>query len=61
MTVKQLKKILKDWPEIKENGEPAEVWLEVGWMLNSKAVNHGRLGDGDLLLGIKQFEDNIEE
>jgi hypothetical protein len=27
LTVKELKQIIKDWPEIHENGEPTEVWI----------------------------------
>lgn len=27
MTVKELKEIIKDWPEVDDNGEPTEVWI----------------------------------
>jgi len=61
MTVKQLKEILKDWPETKENGEPTEVWLETGLMLSSQASNFSRLGQDDFLLESNAFEDNMEK
>jgi len=35
ITVKKLKEILKDWPEVDESGNPTEVWLETGRMLSS--------------------------
>ncbi len=28
LTVKELKELIKDWPETYENGEPTEVWIE---------------------------------
>lgn len=27
MTVKELKEIIKDWPEVNSEGEPTEVWV----------------------------------
>ena len=36
MTVKQLKEIIKDWPEVNlDNGEETEVWVETGWCRSS--------------------------
>lgn len=61
MTVKDLKEILKDWPDIKRNGEFAEVWLETGLMLSSQATNYSRLGHGDFLLESNAFEDHTGE
>lgn len=61
ITVKELKEILKDWPDTKENGELAEVWLETGLMLSSQATNYSRLGQGDFLLESDAFEKNSEE
>ena len=39
MTVKQLKDLIKDWPEVYENtGEPCEVWIEDPTTGNSSQV-----------------------
>lgn len=35
MTVKELKELVKDWPEVDVNGEPTEVWMETGRGLSS--------------------------
>lgn len=53
-TVKQLKAIVKDWPEKDLNGEPTEVWIENGdfrsspcfsiWPLNKREMT------GDIIL-----------
>jgi len=56
-----LRDILKDWPDTKGNGDPAEVWLETGLMLSSLATNYSRLGYGDLLLESDAFEDNSDK
>ncbi len=61
MTVKELKDILKDWPDIAENGRPTEVWLETGLMLSSQVSNYSRLGIADLLLESNAFEDHTDE
>jgi len=61
VTVKELRDILKDWPDTKGNGDPAEVWLETGLMLSSLATNYSRLGYGDLLLESDAFEDNSDK
>ena len=37
MTVKELKEIIKDWPEVDGNGEPTEVWINSGKGLSSIA------------------------
>jgi len=62
MTVKELKEVLKDWPEVDSEGEPTEVWIETGLMLSSQASNYSRLGShGDLLLESNAFEDHTGE
>lgn len=38
MTVKELKEIIRDWPEIGVDGEPTEVWVTTGDMLSSPAT-----------------------
>ena len=58
MTVKELKGIIKDWPETIDGSEPAEVWIETGLMLSSQVTNHCRLGPGHFLLESNAFEDN---
>ena len=35
LTVKELKEIIKNWPETDENGELTTVWIETGWCLSS--------------------------
>jgi len=35
LTVKELKEIIKDWPEEYDNGEPTEVWI----MTNKRISN----------------------
>ena len=30
LTVRELKEFIKDWPEIDSNGNPTEVWVEIG-------------------------------
>ena len=61
MTIKELKEIIKDWPETTKDGEPTEVWIETGLMLGSPVTNYSRLGHApDLLLESNAFEDNTE-
>ena len=35
LTVKELKEIIKDWPEIDHMGEPTQVFIETGKNLSS--------------------------
>jgi hypothetical protein len=35
LTVKELKEIIKNWPETDKYGEPTTVWVETGWCLSS--------------------------
>ena len=54
MTIAELKEVVNAWPEILDNGEPAEVWIGCGnglsnivkevWPLNN------RNGKADMLL-----------
>ena len=56
MTVKELKEILKDWPDENEMGEPTEIWLETGLMRSSQASNYSLLGwQNNLLLESNAF------
>ena len=61
ISIRKLKEILRDWPEVKENGDFFEVWLETGLGLSSQMTNYSRLGQGDLLLESDAFEKNSEE
>jgi hypothetical protein len=64
LTVKQLKEIIKDWPERDKNGEACEVWIGTGrclsspvtslWPLNERD-NDGKTS-GDLLLESSAFD-----
>lgn len=38
LTVSELRKILADWPDKKEDGSDTEVWLETGDNLSSPCV-----------------------
>ena len=31
LTVKELKEMIKDWPETNEHGQLTEVWIETDW------------------------------
>lgn len=35
MTVRKLKKLVKDWPEEDDIGDPTKVWIETGWCKSS--------------------------
>lgn len=54
ITVKELKEIIKDWPDENSMGEPTEVWIETGCNLSSPVVNvwnlNTRHGASDILL-----------
>lgn len=65
MTVKELKDLIKDWPEEDLMGDPTEVWVETGRNLSSPVtiagmLNH-RMDDktgkewSDLILGATEF------
>lgn len=56
MTIKELKDILQDWPEIDENGKPFEVWIETGWCLSSLVVDVDPLNRNDIILASNAFE-----
>ena len=62
MTVKELKKILENWPETDDEGNPTEVWIETGEMLSSPVVNHCLLTwQKHLLLESNAFEDHSDD
>lgn len=69
MTVKELKELVKDWPEVTNYGEPTEVWIETGHGLSSPvvvamALNLREMEDGtksaDLVLESNAFENKFE-
>jgi hypothetical protein len=69
MTVKELKALIKDWPEVNHEGEPTEVWIETGRCLTSPvvvamALNYRVMDDGtktaDLVLESNAFENKFE-
>ena len=43
MTVRELKEIIKDWPETNQYGEDCEVWVETGKNLSSPVTTAGPL------------------
>lgn len=52
MTVRELKAVIKDWPEEAENGEPTDVWMQTGRGLSSPVGTVRQLGASDLILGV---------
>ena len=50
ITVKQLKEIVKDWPETDTLGEDSEVWIMTGETLSSPVVAISPLNSADLML-----------
>ncbi|GAG24223.1 unnamed protein product [marine sediment metagenome] len=66
MTVRELKEMIKDWPEVDQYGEDREVWIETGRSLSSQVVTAGPLnlredGEGnvsaDIIFGSNAFEE----
>jgi hypothetical protein len=51
MTVRDLKELIKDWPETDKYGEPAEVWVETTPGLSSPVRLATTLNGTDILLG----------
>ena len=64
MAIKELKEILKDWPDSDDEGESNDVWIETGLGLSSPVTNWCRLNNREeinsksLLLESNAFEDN---
>lgn len=56
MTIKDLKDLIRNWPETNELGEDNEVWVETGWCCSSPAVSCGRLNQGDLIVNTNIYE-----
>jgi hypothetical protein len=50
LTVKELKRILEDWPDYTDTGELAEVWVTTEGFYSCQAIEAVRLGAGDLLI-----------
>ena len=65
LTVRQLRDIVKDWPEVYEDGEPCEVWIETGRGLTSPVLRVERLNlrgnRCDMLLESNAFEVEASE
>lgn len=67
MTVKELKALVKDWPEEDENGEPTDVFIETGrglssavtevWMMNARVSEDEKNKWSDMLLVSQAFVD----
>ena len=61
MTVADLKELIRDWPEVDENGEPCEVWLcdssgmsnqaRMATPLNMRSSEDGKKAWADFMLG----------
>lgn len=49
LTVKELKELIKDWPETNSLGEPTEVWFEDEKCESSRVRQVWPLNDGDIL------------
>ena len=43
MTVRELKEMIKDWPETNQYGEDCEVWIETGRNISSSVTTAGPL------------------
>jgi hypothetical protein len=60
LTVKELKEMIKDWPETNEHGQLTEVWVETDWSTSSVVTEIQPLnmrGDvADLILKSDAFE-----
>lgn len=54
LTVKELKEIIKDWPEVRADGTPTEVWLS-----NAAGVSNIAIEVSDLNLDDEQVGDII--
>lgn len=70
MTVKELKELIRDWPEEDWQGDPTGVWIETGRNLSSPVtcagmLNH-RIDDetgkewSDFILESDAFDENVE-
>ena len=60
LTVKELKEMIKDWPETNEHGQLTEVWIETDWNTSSVVTEIQPLnmrGDvADMILKGTSFE-----
>jgi len=59
LTVKELKEIIKDWPEQREDGEDCQVWLGSRDGFSNEAVEVATLnlssdGSADLLISTEE-------
>lgn len=51
LTVKELKEIIKDWPEVRADGTPTEVWLSNAVGVSNIAIEVSDLNLDDELVG----------
>jgi hypothetical protein len=51
LTVTELKRIIQDWPEVDDNGDPTEVWFETGDQTSSIVLTMSWLNSGDVVFG----------
>ena len=60
LTVKELKNIIKDWPDEDSNGTLNEVWIETGQNLSSIVYEVVKLNKfhGDILFISSAFNDS---
>lgn len=56
MSIRELKEIIKDWPEVSDDGDPSEVWITTGINLSSQCVRFELLNRSDILLVPRNYE-----
>lgn len=49
LTVKELKALISDWPELDAMGELSEVWIATGQNLSSPVIEVSQLNSTDLI------------
>ena len=55
MSVKDLKKLVANLPEVNESGEDNEAWMMTGNGTTSQIANVSPLNRGDILFGCRQW------
>ena len=50
MKIKELKELLKEWPDFNEDGEPSEIWIETDNLISNEVESFSLLNSSDLLL-----------
>lgn len=54
LTVRELKRIIADWPEVDHMGEDTEVWMHTGLGLSSPVTDVWPLGSTSMILEPRQ-------